>query len=219
MGSNVKVNIKNMTIIYSIILLLVSTAITSHVVMAFKETATSRQDGYNRGYNDALCDLQSCHGHGIEPSCPSGHTNTFCNGYADGYATAQASNKNNNLSPRDNGEQSNGGNRGLGESVNPGMNDQSVGGQPSSGRESSAVYYQGMDWWSICNNSLVRSYISQPCETLVSPDHQALTSQGKTVLEGILCPKGPSILSTLELFYGHIPDRAKNELSIACGWQ
>ena len=81
------------------------------------------------------------------------------------------------------------------------------------------VYYEGLDWWGICNNSLLRSYISQPCETLVSPDHRALTSQGKIVLEGILCPKGPSILSTIELFYGPIPDKAKNELGIACGWQ
>ena len=81
--------------------------------------------------------------------------------------------------------------------------------------EPSAVYYEGLDWWGICNNSLVRSYISQPCETLISPytyiqpcenlvtpDHRALTSQGKIVLEGILCPKGQSILSTIELFYG-----------------
>ncbi len=86
-------------------------------------------------------------------------------------------------------------------------------------REPSAFYYEGLDWWGICNNSLVRSYISQPCETLVSPDHRALTSQGKIALEGILCPKGPSILSTIELFYGSIPDKAKNELGIACGWQ
>jgi len=84
--------------------------------------------------------------------------------------------------------------------------------------EPSVEYYKGMDWWGICNNSLVRSYISQPCETLISPDHHALTYQGKIVLEGVLCPKGPSILSTIELFYGPIPDKAKNELSIACGW-
>jgi Bacterial Ig domain len=85
--------------------------------------------------------------------------------------------------------------------------------------EPSAEYYKGLDWWGICNNSLVRSYMSQPCETLVSPDHRALTSQGKIALEGILCPKGPSILSTIELFYGPIPDKAKNDLGIACGWQ
>ena len=61
--------------------------------------------------------------------------------------------------------------------------------------EPSGIYYEGLDWWGIFNNSLVRSYISQPCETLVTPDHRALTSQGKVVLERILCPKGPSVLS------------------------
>src|SRR5262249_27656052 len=91
--------------------------------------------------------------------------------------------------------------------------------QTSSFKEPSVVYYEGLDWWGICNNSLVHSYISQPCETLVSPDHRALTSEGKTVLEGILCPKGRSILSTIELFYGSIPDKAKNELSTSCGWR
>ena len=91
--------------------------------------------------------------------------------------------------------------------------------QTNSSTEPSTEYYKGMDWWGICNNSLVRSYISQPCETLVTSDHHALTSQGKIVLEGILCPKGPSILSTIELFYGSIPDQAKSELGIACGWQ
>jgi hypothetical protein len=45
--------------------------------------------------------------------------------------------------------------------------------------EPSTEYYKGLDWWGICNNSLVRSYISQPCESLVSQDHHALTSQGK----------------------------------------
>lgn len=91
--------------------------------------------------------------------------------------------------------------------------------QTRSSGESSGVYYEGMDWWGICNNSLVRYFISQPCETLVTPDHHALTSQGKIVLEGVLCPKCPSILSTIELFYGPIPDKVKNELGIACGWQ
>ena len=92
-------------------------------------------------------------------------------------------------------------------------------GNTSSNIQSQPPVNQSLRWWGICNNSLLRSYISQPCETLVSPDHRALTSQGKIVLEGILCPKGPSILSTIELFYGHIPDKAKNEIGSACGWQ
>jgi hypothetical protein len=86
-------------------------------------------------------------------------------------------------------------------------------------KEPSGIYYEGLDWWGICNNSLVRSYISQPCTTLVTPDHRSLISQGKAELERVLCPKGPSMLSTIELVYGTIPDKAKNELGIACGWQ
>ena len=91
--------------------------------------------------------------------------------------------------------------------------------QTYSSAASSGIYYEGLDWWRIYNNSLVRSYLSQPYDTLVTPDHRALTSQGKAVLERVLCPKGPSVLSTIELFYGSIPDKAKNELSTACGWQ
>jgi hypothetical protein len=55
--------------------------------------------------------------------------------------------------------------------------------QTNSAKESSDIYYGGLDWWGICNNSLVRSYISQPCDILVTPDHRALTSQGKIELE------------------------------------
>jgi hypothetical protein len=84
-------------------------------------------------------------------------------------------------------------------------------------KEPSGIYYEGLDRWGICNNSLVRSYISQPCTTLAS-DHRAPTSQGKAELERVLCPKGPSVLSTIELFYGTISDKAKNELGIAWGW-
>ena len=53
---------------------------------ALKETATSYQDGWNQGNSDAFCDEGYCHGHGYYPSCPSGHTDTFCDGYARGYA-------------------------------------------------------------------------------------------------------------------------------------
>jgi hypothetical protein len=79
-------------------------------------------------------------------------------------------------------------------------------------------YYQGLNWWGICNNPLLHSYISQPCNVLVTPDKNALTAKGKVVLEGVLCPRGPTIVSTLQLFYGKIPDKLKNDLSSACGW-
>jgi hypothetical protein len=54
--------------------------------LAFKETASSYNDGVTRGINDARCDSNQCHGHGFDPSCPSGHTKTFCRGYAKGYS-------------------------------------------------------------------------------------------------------------------------------------
>jgi hypothetical protein len=79
-------------------------------------------------------------------------------------------------------------------------------------------YYEGLDWQEICENPLVRNYISQPCEVLVTPDGNALTSLGKQSMENLLCPQGPSILSTIELFYGQMPDNLKNELTNVCGW-
>jgi hypothetical protein len=53
----------------------------------------------------------------------------------------------------------------------------------SATKEPSGIYYEGLDWWSICNTTIVHSYTSQPCTTLVTPDHRALTSQGKAELE------------------------------------
>lgn len=195
-------------IVYSLVLLLLFTATTSHIVLAFKETATSRQDGYNRGYNDAVCDLQSCRGHGLDPSCPSGHTDTFCRGYADGYATAQTSNNNNNnnLSPRDNRAQPNGVIPGPGGSVNQGTIGQPIGGQTSSGQGSSTVttgdtawkefgVFLGpiqkhtgvfhnengvfLPWTTICDKS--QSYLLESCDSLIGPDGK-LTSAGDKAL-------------------------------------
>jgi hypothetical protein len=202
------VNVKNSVIVYSIVLLLICTTTTSYVVLAFKETATSRQDGYNKGYNDAICDLKSCHGHGLNPSCPSGHTDTFCSGYAEGYATAQGSNNNNNnnLSPRDNGEQSNRGNLGPGGSANQGTNDQTTGGQSSSGQGSSPVIagdttwkefglfigpiqkHTGVfhnengvfiPWTTLCNSG--QSYLLQSCNSLINPDGSLTNAGDKAV--------------------------------------
>lgn len=79
-------------------------------------------------------------------------------------------------------------------------------------------YYDGLNWREICNNPLLSSHITQPCDVLVTIDGNALTSEGKIQLEGILCPRGPSVLSTIEIFYGTISDDLKNELGAACGW-
>ncbi|HEY7569772.1 MAG TPA: hypothetical protein VH796_00260 [Nitrososphaeraceae archaeon] len=59
--------------------------ISTQHVYAFKETRTSYNDGYNRGFTDARCDRNFCHGHGYDPSCPRGHTDLFCSGYSAGY--------------------------------------------------------------------------------------------------------------------------------------
>jgi len=50
---------------------------------AFKETATSYEDGFQRGVKDAGRDLEGLNGHGFDDSCPKGHTGTFCDGYKD----------------------------------------------------------------------------------------------------------------------------------------
>jgi hypothetical protein len=79
-------------------------------------------------------------------------------------------------------------------------------------------YYEGFDWREICNNPLASDYISQPCDTLVTPDGNALTPNGKQVMEGFLCPRGRGVISTIELFIGSIPDHLESELATACGW-
>ncbi len=79
-------------------------------------------------------------------------------------------------------------------------------------------YYEGLDWRQICNNPLASNYISQPCDSLVTSDGNALTSIGKQVMEDFLCPRGRGVISTIELFVGPIPDRLESELATACGW-
>jgi hypothetical protein len=74
------------TVYFIITLLLISTGSIVHEALAFKLTASSFEDGVTRGMNDAQCDSNQCHGHGYDSSCPSGHTSTFCRGYAQGYS-------------------------------------------------------------------------------------------------------------------------------------
>ena len=50
-------------------------------------------------------------------------------------------------------------------------------------------YYEGLNWWAVCNNPLLHSNISLSCDVLVTQDKNALTSKGKVALEGILCPR------------------------------
>ena len=55
------------------------------LVLAFKLTKTSYKDGYNRGTTDASNDFQGLNGHGYDDSCPNAHTDTYCQGYVNGY--------------------------------------------------------------------------------------------------------------------------------------
>lgn len=80
-----KVGIIIVGLSFSILSLLIFTATVDRKTVAFKLTATSYGDGFTRGLDDATCDLNQCHGHGYNSSCPSGHTKTFCSGYAQGY--------------------------------------------------------------------------------------------------------------------------------------
>ena len=52
---------------------------------AAKVTKTSWYDGWNKGASDASRDLVGANGHGYDPSCPSGHTSVYCDGYTQGY--------------------------------------------------------------------------------------------------------------------------------------
>jgi hypothetical protein len=63
-------------VIGALIGITVSISTTEQNALAFKVTGTSYQDGYNKGFADARCDHNFCHGHGYDPSCPRGHTAT-----------------------------------------------------------------------------------------------------------------------------------------------
>jgi len=45
----------------------------------------SYDDGWRKGTTDAYKDEAGLNGHGYDESCPSGHTDVYCQGYVDGY--------------------------------------------------------------------------------------------------------------------------------------
>jgi hypothetical protein len=65
-------NVNNTAFMFLIVLSLILTITIGHETLAIKLTATSYSDGIKQGINDALCDINQCHGHGYDPSCPSG---------------------------------------------------------------------------------------------------------------------------------------------------
>ena len=79
-------------------------------------------------------------------------------------------------------------------------------------------YYEGFDWLGVCNNPMVRNYITQQCDVLVTSDGNALTSDGKTAMEALLCPQGRSIIGIIEFAYKSIPSSLEEELASECGW-
>jgi hypothetical protein len=79
-------------------------------------------------------------------------------------------------------------------------------------------YYAGFDWLGVCNNPLVRNYITQQCDVLVTSDGNALTSEGKAAMEAVLCPQGRGIIGIIEFAYKPIPSSLEEELASACGW-
>jgi hypothetical protein len=79
-------------------------------------------------------------------------------------------------------------------------------------------YYEGFDWLGVCNNPMVRNYITQQCDVLVTSDGNALTSDGKAAMEKVLCPQGRSIIGIIEFAYKPIPSSLEEEFASACGW-
>lgn len=79
-------------------------------------------------------------------------------------------------------------------------------------------YYEGFDWLGVCNTPIVRNYVTQQCDVLVTSDGNALTSDGKAAMETALCPKGRGIIGIIEIAYKPIPSSLKEELASACGW-
>jgi hypothetical protein len=52
-------------------------------------------------------------------------------------------------------------------------------------------HYEGHNWSGICQS--VDNLLTEPCDTLVTPDGRALTGEGKRVLEKLLCIAGDGI--------------------------
>ena len=69
-----------------VLVLGVGVAITGGLIPANANQQAFATGAYQRGYADAVCDSNNCHGHGYDPSCPSGHSDDFCNNYSAGYS-------------------------------------------------------------------------------------------------------------------------------------
>jgi hypothetical protein len=74
-----------------IVIVAIVAAIAGDLSIATPIQKAYAASGYSKGYADAVCDLQSCHGHGYDPSCPSGHSDDYCSNYGSGYQAGWSS--------------------------------------------------------------------------------------------------------------------------------
>jgi hypothetical protein len=58
-----------------------------HMVGSLQVTGGAVEDAYSRGYSDAVADAHYEYGHGYDSSCPSGHSEAYCQNYQSGYTT------------------------------------------------------------------------------------------------------------------------------------
>ena len=121
------------------------------------------ESGYDHGCDDAdISDPDDRYINQPEKG-PSFHTNEFMRGYNDGYDECSGQES----QPSDNDEDS--------ESQD----------EDSESQESGERHYEGWNWRQICSD--VDRLISEPCSDLVTSEGNALTAEGKAVLERIAC--------------------------------
>jgi hypothetical protein len=128
--------------------------------------ADSYSDGYNEGCYNAGRDFKGLNGHGYDESVHHGDTQ-FRIGYVNGYRTC--------YSNSEAGEERGGGNYLQPRQPQPQLPKL----QPPS-QQLPGFLRVGPYWWKVCND--YDSLISEPCNTLVTPDGYALTIGGVRVL-------------------------------------
>ena len=191
--------------------LLLASVFLSQIQLAYAGDKSPYYSGYDHGCNDA-CISDPTDWYINEPGKgPSFHTDEFMQGYNAGYnncSDGDSTASDGSQTPIDRDSSNSDDSTQDLDETNPSPN------QPIDNR-----YYEGLDWTGVCNDAHRYGFISQPCDsTLITPDGNALTSQGKQVMEAALCPRGQGVIKILELFRGPIPDNLESELTTACGW-
>jgi len=125
--------------------------------------ADSYSDGYKDGCYDAGRDLKGLNGHGYNESVHHSDTQ-FRTGYVNGYRTCWNSGV---------------GGGGGGNNYQPQPSPQKTYPQPDSRSGNSGIR---INWGQMCRNPIVDPFITEPCNTLTTPDGYTLTSEGKRVV-------------------------------------